>query len=129
MQPAVGTRAASTFARLTLCGNIAEPEFKVAKTGSEYARLSVATTVSLPPTEDGQSQEETNWHNVFVFGEKVEALRTARKGSLVHIEADYSLQKVQQDENSPIYKLPNLKARRIDILKRPQPKETIESTD
>ncbi|TIA89347.1 hypothetical protein E3P99_02135 [Wallemia hederae] len=129
IQPALGARAASTFAKLTLCGNIAEPEFKTAKNGNEYARLSVATTASLPPAEDGQPQEETNWHSVYVFGERAEALRSAKKGSLVYVEADYTLQKVQQDDNSPIYKLPSLKARQIKVLRRPQPKESAEGSE
>ncbi|EIM22620.1 nucleic acid-binding protein [Wallemia mellicola] len=126
IQPVVGTRAASTFAKITLCGNIAEPEIKTGKNGKDYARLPLATSVSVAPAEDGQPQEETNWHTVFAFGEQVERIRNLRKGSLLYVEADYSLQKYQQDENSPIYKLPSIRARSIKVLKRSAPKENIE---
>ena len=67
-------RQASSFARLTLVGNIgSEPEFKSTKNGKDFARLdqlqvhlydnqidillfrlNLATTVNLPPAEDGR---------------------------------------------------------------------------
>ena len=73
--------------RVILCGRLgADPEIKYSAKEKPYTRLSVATNRSYKEN-DGQFKEVTDWHSVFVWGEKAErCCHNYRKGDVVMVE-------------------------------------------
>ncbi len=69
-----------------IIGNLGrDPEYFVPDGRQPFANLSVATTRRYK-TQDGQTQEETEWHRVTVFGETAtNCQKYLRKGSPVYV--------------------------------------------
>ena len=49
-----------------------DPEFRTLENGSNVCRLSVATTRSWTNKTSGETQEETEWHRITVWGKQAE---------------------------------------------------------
>ncbi|MBX2803232.1 MAG: single-stranded DNA-binding protein [Myxococcales bacterium] len=63
-----------------------DPELRTGKSGITWCSLSVATHRNVK-NEDGSFDEETDWHDVRLFGEQAEACtQRAVKGSKVAVE-------------------------------------------
>ncbi len=73
--------------KVTLIGRIGQdPDFRATPSGTNIARLSVATNRRWRGN-DGQWQEETEWHRVVTFGKRAESVRNyMSKGRLVYVE-------------------------------------------
>ena len=72
--------------RIVVLGRLGQdPELRQGKNGSAWTMFSVATN---RPRKDGdQWIEETDWHNVRVFGDEAERChRMLRKGSVVAVD-------------------------------------------
>ena len=70
-----------------LIGNLGkDPELRYTPSGQAVASFSIATTRKWRDNE-GQMQEQTDWHNIVVWGKQAEnANEYLRKGSPVYIE-------------------------------------------
>jgi single-strand DNA-binding protein len=74
--------------RVFLVGNLAaDPEVKATPKGVYIATLRLATNAYAGKDEDGNSKEETEFHNLVVFGKRAEfAGQYLRKGRLLHAD-------------------------------------------
>ena len=70
-----------------LIGNLGkDPELRYTPSGQAVASFSIATTRKWRDNE-GQSQEQTEWHNIIVWGKQAEnANEYLQKGRSVYIE-------------------------------------------
>ncbi len=70
-----------------LIGNLGrDPEMRATKSGAAVANLSLATTRRWKDSE-GERQEQTEWHNVVVFGRQAEiAGQYLTRGRQVYVE-------------------------------------------
>jgi len=70
-----------------IIGNLTrDPELKALPSGSNIATFSIATN-RVYKNKDGQNQEETQFHNIVVFGRQAEIVaQYLRKGSSALIE-------------------------------------------
>ncbi len=77
----------STLNKVTLLGNLGKaPETYTFSSGSKKVSFSVATKDGYK-AKDGQWVEETEWHNVSVYGRLAEvAEKYLRKGSKIYLE-------------------------------------------
>lgn len=83
---------------ITLIGRLGRhPEVRTSKSGSPWCKLAVATNRRR---KDGDSwKEETDWHQVKVFGAEAERCgQWLRSGSLVSIEGSMSYDRWEDDE-------------------------------
>jgi single-strand DNA-binding protein len=73
--------------KVMLFGNLTrDPELKAMPSGMNVCNFSVATNRSYKD-RDGKRQEQTDFHNVVVFGKAAESVNTyLRKGSSVYVE-------------------------------------------
>ena len=74
--------------KVILIGNLGrDPEMRSLPSGDQVAEFSVATTRKWKSRNTGERQEETEWHNIKVFGRQAEiAGQYLRKGKQVYIE-------------------------------------------
>ena len=74
--------------KVFLIGNLAaDPEVKATPKGVYVATMRLATNTFAGKDEDGNSKEETEFHNLVVFGKRAEfAGQYLRKGRLLHVE-------------------------------------------
>lgn len=77
--------------RVQLIGNLGkDPEIRAIPSGAKVANFSIATTESYTG-KDGQKQDKTEWHNIFMWRGLAEiAEKYLRKGSQVYIEGRLS---------------------------------------
>ena len=70
-----------------IIGNLgADPEIRYTQSGSQVATFNVATTERWKG-QDGQAQEQTEWHRIVVWGKLAEICgQYLHKGSKVYIE-------------------------------------------
>src|SRR4051794_8679476 len=70
-----------------LFGNLTrDPELRAMPSGMNVANFSVATN-RIYKDRDGKKQEQTDFHNVVVFGKTADSVSTyLKKGSSVYIE-------------------------------------------
>jgi single-strand DNA-binding protein len=75
----------SSVNKVILVGNLgADPEFK--ETGTGLAKFPLATSESYK-TKEGEKKEETQWHNVVIWGSLSQvAKKFLSKGKKVYIE-------------------------------------------
>lgn len=73
--------------RVFLMGHLgSNPELVESKNGKYYARLRLATS-RWRPDANGDRQEITDWHSIFVWGRQAETCAEhLRKGALVFVE-------------------------------------------
>ncbi|KAK4057155.1 ssDNA-binding protein, mitochondrial [Microbotryomycetes sp. JL221] len=122
-------RVQRDMARMTLIGRLGgQPERRKTKNGKDFLIYKVATNDPMLPPKEGEQPPEptTSWHTVFAHGTVIDKLETLEKGSLVHVEANFTLQNVQSESGE--YKTIVLaKHDRLFVISRPRPKtETTE---
>ena len=73
--------------KVFLYGNLGrDPELRVLPSGSKVATFSIATT-RVYTDKDGKKQEQTDWHNIVLFGRQAEvAEQYLKKGRPVFVE-------------------------------------------
>ncbi len=63
-----------------------DPELRALPSGTQVASFSIATN-RIYKDKDGQKQEQTDWHNIVIFGRQAElANQYLKKGDTVMIE-------------------------------------------
>ena len=84
--------------RVMLFGNLgAAPELRRTPSGASVLKLRLATNRSWV-TKDGIREEDTQWHNVAVFGRRGEGLgRILRKGSFLLVEGRLHTHRYEKD--------------------------------
>ncbi len=73
--------------KVFLYGNLGrDPELRVLPSGSKVATFAIATT-RVYTDKDGKKQEQTDWHNIVLFGRQAEvAEQYLKKGRPVFVE-------------------------------------------
>lgn len=70
-----------------------DPEIRESQEGKKWAKASLATT-DLHTSEDGQKEQETQWHNLVMFGKPAEiAEKYMNKGTEVILEGKLTYRK------------------------------------
>ena len=90
--------------KVILIGNLgADPEVRYLQNGNAVANLKVATSEKWK-TKEGEKKEQTDWHNVSVFGKLAEiAGQYLTKGSKVMIEGKMKTRKWQDKDGQDRY--------------------------
>ncbi|HEB69195.1 MAG TPA: single-stranded DNA-binding protein [Desulfobulbus sp.] len=90
--------------KVILIGNLgADPEVRFTQSGAAVATLSIATTEKWKG-QDGQMQEQTEWHRVVVWQRLAEICRDyLSKGSRVYIEGKLQTRKWQDQNGNDRY--------------------------
>ncbi|GAA6002987.1 hypothetical protein JCM10207_001931 [Rhodosporidiobolus poonsookiae] len=113
--------AARDLAKMTLIGRIAGIEPKTSKNGKDFLVYKVATQDRGRPAAEGEEYQKppTSWHTVFAHGGAIERLQNVETGSLVYVEANFTV-KNEKDEASGVYSQ-NIVAvhERLSVLKKP----------
>ncbi len=91
-----------SYNRVTIMGHVgAAPDVRVTAAGRPVVKLSVATNRSWK-TGDNEWREETDWHNVVLFGPLAERQRDrVTKGDLVLIEGRLKRNTWTSDKGEP----------------------------
>lgn len=91
--------------KVIVIGNLGrDPEVRYTPSGSAVCNLAVATTRSWKSKEDGQRQEETEWHRVTLYERLAEiAGEYLKKGRPVYIEGRLKTRKWQDKEGRDCY--------------------------
>jgi single-strand DNA-binding protein len=75
-----------------------DPELRFTQGGMAVAKLAVATSRKWTNKETQQTQEETEWHRVTVWGKSAEACdKYLAKGSQVYVEGRLRTSSYEQD--------------------------------
>ena len=83
--------------RITLLGNIGrEPKSSATRTGKPVTRLSVATNKRYKDDE-GQWQEDAQWHRCVIFGASADYAAKLPSGALVFIEGEMTYRDYDRD--------------------------------
>jgi single-strand DNA-binding protein len=90
--------------KVMLIGNLgADPEIRFTQSGAAVATLSLATTRKWK-AQDGQMQEETEWHRIVFFGRQAELCRDyLSKGSKIYVEGRLQTRKWQDQNGNDRY--------------------------
>jgi single-strand DNA-binding protein len=91
--------------KVILIGNLgADPETKALPSGMTVANIRIATSESWKDKQSGEMKEQTEWHNVALFGRLGEiAGEYLRKGSQVYIEGRLRTRKWQDKQGNDRY--------------------------
>jgi len=86
--------------KVILIGNLGkDPEQRFMPNGNAVCNFSIATTESWKDKQSGQKQEETNWHNITIYGKLAEiAAQYLTKGSSVYLEGKIKTRKYQDKQ-------------------------------
>ena len=92
--------AKGTVNKVTILGRLGQdPDIRTTASGTMVANLSVATTELGTKDQNGNRQEETEWHRVTLFGRTAEiASQYLSKGSQIYVEGRLRTRK-WQDQN------------------------------
>ncbi len=73
--------------KVFLYGNLGrDPELRALPSGAKVASFSIATT-RVYKDKDGNKQEQTDWHNIVLFGRQAEiAEQYLKKGNAIFVE-------------------------------------------
>jgi len=84
--------------KVLLYGNLGrDPELKSLPSGIKVATFSLATT-RVYKNKEGQKQEQTDWHNIVVFGRQAETTsQYIHKGNAVFIEGRIQTRSWEKD--------------------------------
>jgi single-strand DNA-binding protein len=91
--------------KVILVGNLgADPETRALPSGTTVANIRVATSESWKDKQTGDLKEQTEWHNVAMFGRLAEICgEYLRKGSQVYIEGRLRTRKWQDKQGNDRY--------------------------
>lgn len=92
----------SSMNRVMLIGRIGkDPEVRYTKKGTAVTNLSIATNHTFKK-EDGLPEEQTEWHNVVVWGKQAEVCQQfLSKGRLVYAEGRIATSEWNDDKGIP----------------------------
>ncbi len=95
---------AGSVNKVILVGHLGkDPEMRYAASGMAVANFSMATS-SSQKDDQGQWQDQTEWHKVVLFGKQAEtAGQYLRKGSLVYIEGKLQTRKWKDKSDQDRY--------------------------
>ena len=80
--------------RATLIGNIGkDPEIKTLQNGRKFVSFSLATSKRYRDN-NGEQKEETQWHNIVIWGKTAETFATAQA------TVEHTAQTSRRDRNS-----------------------------
>ena len=84
--------------KVFLYGNLGkDPELKALPNGSQVASFGLATTRTYKDKE-GNKKEQTDWHNIVIFGRQAEvAAKYLKKGRPVFVEGRLQTRSWEQD--------------------------------
>lgn len=90
----------SSVNKVILIGNLGrDPELKSLPSGQPVANFSIATSEKWKDKSTGESKEQTEWHNIIMFGKLAEiAGQYLKKGSSIFVEGRLQTRK-WQDKN------------------------------
>lgn len=99
-----------------LIGNLGvDPELRYTQSGTQMASFRMATTERWKG-QDGQTQEQTEWHRIVAWGKLAEICgQYLRKGSRVYIEGKLQTRKFQ-DQNGNERHTTEIVAREMKML-------------
>ncbi|GAA5866931.1 hypothetical protein JCM1840_005909 [Sporobolomyces johnsonii] len=127
----VGARAFSTsrpaardLAKMTLIGRVGAVQTGESKSGKPYLMYKVATTDRAFPPKEGEEPQRpsTSWHTIFAHGQQVERLSFLEKGTLVYVEASFTVRN-EKDEAGNYQTEISATHERLTVLKRPAQEE------
>lgn len=74
--------------KVILIGNLGrDPEVRATQTGSSVVKLNLATTRKWTDRNTNERREETEWHNIVVFGRQADiAAQYLTKGRQIYVE-------------------------------------------
>lgn len=92
--------AKGTVNKVIILGRLGQdPDVRATASGTQVVNLNVATNELGPQDEQGNRQDQTEWHRIVIFGRMAEtAANYLHKGSLVYIEGRLQTRK-WQDQN------------------------------
>lgn len=79
-----------------LIGNVGrDPEVRATQAGTKIVTLSIATSESWTDKRSGERREQTEWHRVVIFNERLAevAERYVAKGDKIHVEGQLRTRK------------------------------------
>lgn len=90
----------ASFNKVILIGNLGkDPELKFLPSGKPVANFSIATSEKWKDKSTGETKEQTEWHNIVIFGNLAEICgQYLKKGSSVFVEGRLQTRK-WQDKN------------------------------
>ena len=90
--------------KVMLIGNVGQdPDVRFTQSGKAVANLSIATSESWKD-QQGQQQENTEWHRVVIFGKLAEiAQQYVTKGAKLYIEGKLQTRKWQAQDGQDRY--------------------------
>lgn len=93
----------SSVNRVTLLGNIGkDPEVRETKSGN-IANLTLATSEKYTD-KNGQKQENTEWHNLVVYGKLADVVsKYVKKGDKLYVEGSITTRKWEDKEGNTRY--------------------------
>ncbi len=91
--------------KVILIGNLGrDPELKSLPSGQPVANFSIATSEKWKDKSTGETKEQTEWHNIIMFGKLAEiAGQYLKKGSSVFIEGRLQTRKWQDKTGQDRY--------------------------
>ena len=92
--------------KVILVGNVGrDPEIKTFQNGSRVANFTLATSERWKDKESGDLREQTEWHRVAIFNERLIALseKHVNKGSKIYIEGQLQTRKWQDQSGQDKY--------------------------
>ena len=91
--------------KVILIGNLGkDPELKFLQSGQPVANFSIATSEKWKDKSTGETKEQTEWHNIIMFGKLAEiAGQYLKKGSSVFIEGRLQTRKWQDKTGQDRY--------------------------
>ncbi len=91
--------------KVLLYGNLGrDPELKALPSGAQVASFSIATTRNYKD-KDGNKKEQTDWHNLVLFGRQAEvAAQYLKKGRPVFIEGRLQSRSWEDKEGKKQYR-------------------------
>ena len=97
---------AGSVNKVILVGNLGrDPESKSFQNGGKVVNLRIATSESWKDRASGERKEQTEWHSVAIFDERIgeTAEKFLRKGSKVYIEGQIKTRKWQDQAGADRY--------------------------
>ncbi len=87
--------------RVELIGNVGrDPEIVVFSNGGSVAKFSIATSEKWK-NKDGEQQEETQWHNVEVFGKLADVVKSyVTKGKQIYVAGQVVYEKWEDKDGN-----------------------------
>lgn len=97
--------ARGTVNKVIILGRLGQdPDVRATASGTQVVNLNVATNELGPRDEQGNRQENTEWHRIVMFGRLAEnAANYLRKGSQVYIEGRLQTRKWQDQNGNDRY--------------------------